>query len=61
MTKKERELTQKGYKYVDGYKVPTKAKIKAKELRKNGYYAQVVPSASDAIGYTEYCVFAKKK
>ena len=61
MSKRERELERKGYSYYKTYKDPEKAKEVAKNLRQSGYYAIVVESATNAIGYHEHDVYRKKK
>ena len=61
MNRRERELKRKGYSYYKTFKDPEKAKEVAKNLRQSGYYATVVESATNAIGYHEHDVYYKKK
>ena len=63
ITKKERELEAKGYNSYgcNNFHNPDDAKAKAVALRKQGYYATVVESASNVIGYHEFIVYVKKE
>ncbi|MBR5354665.1 MAG: hypothetical protein IK122_00875 [Alphaproteobacteria bacterium] len=56
-TKKERELSEKGYLYIKTFSTSVAAKKEAEHFRKNGFYATVHMITRNGVPY--YSLYAK--